>query len=678
MPRKQSGLRVMDLFCGGGGFSEGFHQAGFDVVFGIDFWKPACDTHHTNGLGETRRMDLLETEVDDIVALKKELVKKYGEIDVVIGSPPCTEFSYAKKGGHGDIEEGMLLVRKHLEFVSVFKPKYWLMENVPRLESVLDKECEGSRQSGWKIPYEKLGIPHRRQRELGLEGEYLNIPVGTVFTAWEYGAPENRRRFIAGDFPIHLVDDQKVGKERDVSLGGVIGRLEAGIKAAGKNGTVADPNYPNHRVKRADVRDLDYDTSVHPMYWEEMRHLKRRHIQYGKMSLPEDLTLPARTIMATSNSSSRESILLETGRTVSYQGKNRDVYRQPTVREVACIQGFPLDFQLIADKLNDRYKLIGNAVPCQLSNALAKAILDGATSKPPTNEPGFSARAKTSGVRLAKNHGMPIITKPKRIVSEAKDIGDVHKEFRARENKSFRRKLLSSKLENDSSILIFENASVDGGKLRGGTEWKTCFQQGMGDTFHRVYLDEVSVSMILRALSAPLDSSDIKRLFRSLLDDVGKGVPVLKDGWVEFTGYASSQEMLSLVTKKRLRLADVALFQRAFTTDMPELHGFVGPIDFFDALDAVMLLNLCKEEFKGFANRMVFVPSMKDKGGYSSVLDSRVVPSLKNVEVPLVTLVAGLMSAEVLRIMYEGSKRGGYHDSILAAHGLITKWCSAQ
>ena len=101
----KKGITVIDLFCGGGGLSEGFHQAGFDVVFGIDNWRPACETHEMNGLGETGNIDLLDFGVDDVLNLKKDLERRYGTIDIVIGSPPCTEFSFAKKGGRGDIEK---------------------------------------------------------------------------------------------------------------------------------------------------------------------------------------------------------------------------------------------------------------------------------------------------------------------------------------------------------------------------------------------------------------------------------------------------------------------------------------------------------------------------------------------------------------------------------------------
>ncbi len=680
MRGNKPGVRVIDLFCGGGGFSEGFHQSGFDVVYGIDFWVPACETHTLNGLGVTEKMDLLKADVDDILEIKKRLEAEHGAIDIVIGSPPCTEFSFAKKGGRGDLEKGMLLVRKHLMFVSVFRPKYWLMENVPRLEQVLDKECEKSPQGGWTISYEKLGIPRSRWKELGLEGDCLHIPHGKVFTASDYGAHENRKRFIAGDYPCTSMDDLKVDPRQDVSLGGLLSSLENGVRKAGKQGHVKDPNYPGHKVKVDHVRDHFYDTSLHPMYWEEMRHLKRRHIQYGRMSLPEDSDLPARTIMATANSSSRESLILSTDRKIKYQGRSRKVYRQPTVREVACIQGFPIDFQLAARTLNDRYKLIGNAVPCQLSFALAKGMLRDMEGRLPSADKMFRSRIAESARRLRENDDLPIVTRPKSMVDEAEDIGKVHMEFSARDRKHLRRKLLSSKLENDSSIVIFENAVLDDEKIRGGAEWKACIQRGMGGTFHRVYIDDVSVGSILRSMSSTLDGRELKRLVDSLFEEVDKGIPVLTDGWVEFPGYSGDiGSALEAVSKRRLGLPGCSMFQKAFTSDMPNLGRTAGPIDLFDGLDAIMLSTFASKDFAGMSQRNLYIDEMDDSDDYPHRIDPRIVPRIEEADMPLVTLSSALMSVHVLAKMYKSDddvSGSPYGRSIHALDDKVVKWAS--
>jgi site-specific DNA-cytosine methylase len=669
----------VDLFCGAGGFSEGFHMAGFDVVYGADFWKPACDTHTLNGLGRTDKVDLLPYEVDDVLSLKARLETEHGPIDVLIGSPPCTEFSYAKKGGKGDVKKGMLLVRKHLLFVALFKPRYWLMENVPRLEEVLAKECDESIKTGWRISYDKLGIPPSRVKELGLKGDHLSIPVGRVHLASDYGTCENRKRFIVGDYPLEAMDAFKVDRNYDINLGGLIERFQKSIKASGKSGKIEDPNYPGHFIRTEDLRDNSYDTSVHPMYLEEMRHLKRRHIQYGRMDLPDDLSHPARTIMATYNSSSRESILFETDKKMMYQGKRRPIYRQPTVRMVAAIQGFPIGFQLVAQHISDRYKLIGNAVPCQLSYALARAIREDIRARvTKANDEDFQKRALITFKRADSSDG-PIVGRPTSAVNQADDIDrKAGMMFKARPNKQFRRKLLSSKLEEDSCVMVFENAEVVDGRTTGSDCWKICVQRGAGSEFNRVFLDEISVSRIIQALKVPLDSSDIRELASYVLNDADKGIPALADAWVEFPGYGDElPDFRRFVLKKRLRLPGVAEFQRAFTTDVPDFGHCVGPIDFFDGLDGIMLRSITEPQFIRFKNRMVRMHTLKDSDTYPARNDPRIVPVIENVEMPLVTLLASLLSVHTLRTMYEYDTDAfsrAYPCSIKLADERTLKW----
>lgn len=655
MRGKKPGVRVIDLFCGAGGFSQGFHMAGFDVVYGADFWKPACDTHMLNGLGLTERVDLLPYGVDDVLALKKRLEDNHGRIDILIGSPPCTEFSYAKKGGRGDIEKGMLLVRKHLLFVSLFRPKYWLMENVPRLEEVMALECEGSSEKGWRISYERLGIPPGMASSLGLRGDSLEIPAGMVHLASDYGTCENRKRYIVGNYPLEALDEFKVGKDYDISLGGLVERFEKNLSSAGPSGRMEDPNYPGHLINVQNLRDNSYDTSVHPMYLEEMRHLKRRHIQYGRMDLPDDLCNPARTIMATYNASSRESILLDTGRRMTYQGKSRPIYRQPTVRFVATIQGFPLDFQLASPRINDRYKLVGNAVPCQLSYALARCIREDIRANLKGFEDEFRERGRTT-LRRANLRKGPIIGKPSRLVDEAQDMslgrGMV---FRARQDKQFRRKLLSAKLENDSSVVIFENSNVNGDVIRGGTNWRACLQMGVGSRFHRVYLDDVSVPALFGSLRQSLDSHELMSVVHHALAKADKGIPRLSERWVEFPGYNGDlRTYLKLIGKQSLRIPSVSLFQRMFTEDMKDIRPYVGPLDFFDGLDAIMVRSFSSENGRQLTSRRLRVAKVKDADTYAHRADPRIIPNIENASMPFVTVTGACLAVHVLRKMYEG------------------------
>jgi DNA (cytosine-5)-methyltransferase 1 len=91
-----SGATVVDLFCGAGGFSEGFRQAGFRVVYGLDNWPVACASFRANHPGaRVDCRDALTVEPSEIP-----------DADVIIGGPPCPDFSYANPGerrpGEGD------------------------------------------------------------------------------------------------------------------------------------------------------------------------------------------------------------------------------------------------------------------------------------------------------------------------------------------------------------------------------------------------------------------------------------------------------------------------------------------------------------------------------------------------------------------------------------------------
>jgi|GEM_PF-1834062 len=678
MAKTNLGITVIDLFCGAGGFSEGFHQAGFDVILGIDNWEPACRTHTINNLGETRNLDLLEFDVDKVLALKKDLEKEYGIIDVIIGSPPCTEFSYAKKGGKGDIEKGMLLVRRQLLFVALFKPKYWLMENVPRLEHVLDKECIGSKKKGWYIKYDKIGIPKNRLTELSLDSDSLEIPTGETLTASDFGTHENRKRFIAGYYPLELVQEQKVTEEVDVSLGSLLDDLAANIASKGDNGMVTDPNYPHHKIRKKDVRDYFYDTTLHPMYWEEMRHLKRRHIQYGRMHLPENREGTARTIMATYNPSSRESLILETDRYTNYHGRRRKLYRQPNVREVACIQGFPLDFQLLSDRITQRYKLIGNAVPCQLSFAIAKGILRDTEINKGQWSNAFKSRMNTTLNRLMDNDFRPIIPKPIRILNEADDIKNVNHEFKAKEDKRIRRRIMSGSIYGDSCIIILENSEFKEDKIMGGPVWKACIQKGQGSRFHQVYLDLNSVSNIIRSMKKSLNIEKPCELLHIIINEGDKGIPLVKQSWIEFPGWSQGfEEHVTHIANKRRYLSDLETFQKNFTSDIKDIGEIISPIDFFDGLDAIMLRGYSNKKFRYLKDTTIYVERLEDEGVYKNRIDPRIISHIDNARIPMATIMASLLAVHILNNMYQKTPKldnKQYAKSIQDADKVILDW----
>lgn len=165
-----SSLSVIDLFCGGGGFSQGFAEAEYDIVAGIDIDDDALTTFNENHDGTAINADLYD-------ANPHRVTKNYGidrgEIDVVIGGPPCQGFSAA---GKNEDDERNDLVREYFEWVEYLEPSYWLLENVPGLLN-----HDNGKLIDWIIG----------------RAEYLDYTVDyDVHNADEYGIPQDRERLI--------------------------------------------------------------------------------------------------------------------------------------------------------------------------------------------------------------------------------------------------------------------------------------------------------------------------------------------------------------------------------------------------------------------------------------------------------------------------------------------------
>lgn len=338
-------LRVVDLFSGGGGASEGYSQAGFDVVMALDNWKPARDTHHRNH-------PECDSRLGDVMKLTWQEIAEF-EPDVLHGSPPCTQFSFANRGGGGDVDQGLELIHQFLRLVAMLELeaglKWWTLENVPRVMNYVPD----------RVSYSIIGIDR--------DG-YLEIPQREIFVASDFGAPTKRKRFVAGRFPSPTPTHGE-GLKPLRTLGDVITSLPDPV-AGRPDGYVewVDPTTPKQlHGSVVDLNDHFYDTTFGESEILENRKSKVDHSWYGRMSFPDSLEVPARTIMATFMRTSRETIIIDDPR-------RPGEFRFPTVREAACIQGFPVTYQLQGSSLSQRYKVIGNAVPPPLTYAIGEAI----------------------------------------------------------------------------------------------------------------------------------------------------------------------------------------------------------------------------------------------------------------------------------------------------------------
>lgn len=349
----------VDLFAGAGGFSEGFRQVGIAVKVAYEYYEPARLTHEKNQ-PDTKAI------LKDILHLTPEEVRAdlAGEqLDILFGSPPCTEFSGSKNGGDGDVEKGFECVKAFLRLVHLLRPRYWVMENVPRLLVFLRGHLQGECKD--RISLHDIGLPE--------EGGFLLIPTIVTLNSVEFGVPQARKRVFLGDFPIPEPTDQVA-----LSLQAILDALPDAEGRADGRRRVSDPLYSEIKLTERQVTDhFDQQGVLYPEELYQLRRLKRDHSWYGRMDIPDRLAEPARTVLARQNRVSREGIYVPT--------RNGDGIRRLTPREIACLMGFPLTYQFYGRSDRIRMEQIGNAVCPPVAAAIGRKILldAGLTGQPP-------------------------------------------------------------------------------------------------------------------------------------------------------------------------------------------------------------------------------------------------------------------------------------------------------
>lgn len=355
-------LRAIDLYSGMGGWSLGLHMAGIDVVASYEWWAKAARTNKKNNGHAACEVDIRELRVEDLPK----------NIDIVVGSPPCTQFSFANRGGQGNIEDGLRDVEKFLEIVDYLKPKFWAMENVPRTAEII---ADRIRSGGSLEKFSKL------------------MPNVIVVDMSEWGLPQGRKRCIIGNFDVGLLYGyQKLTKVRH--LRDVIEALDKAV--------IYDPIY-GIRLSRNQLTDHRVEDYLSVEEARLNREGKAHHPIYNNMSFPDVLDRPSRTITATCTRVSRESIVIE-----DLQSHGR--YRRLSVRERGCLQGFPITYKFYGDSYAEKLKMIGNAVPPLMTFYIAQAMLerqpdDVLTPReaiksfvPPTEQPAFTLPDKPGSV----------------------------------------------------------------------------------------------------------------------------------------------------------------------------------------------------------------------------------------------------------------------------------------
>ena len=334
--------KVIDLFCGIGGFSKGFEKQGFEVLFGIDNWDIALETFKKNH-------EKAQTLNKDIRELEDNFYMEYnGEIDIIIAGPPCQGFSMSGKRNINDKRN--TLFEEIIRAVKLTNPKIVVIENVVGILSM--KNSEGKFVKN---------LIHKNLEELGYEVKHK------VLNASDYGVPQSRKRVI---FLASRIGNLNFPEPSNLR-----------ITVMDALGNIPDVN-KNVYLKPKTNFQKSMSNSVKEIFnHEAMNHnhnvLNRiRHVPPGG----NWKNIPSKIYNVGGEHSNNYRRLDPNKPSITLKHATKSMIIHPkfdrviTAREVARLQSFSDSFTL-AGSTTDQHQQLANAVPPLLGEAIAKIII---------------------------------------------------------------------------------------------------------------------------------------------------------------------------------------------------------------------------------------------------------------------------------------------------------------
>ncbi|MEM2619361.1 MAG: DNA cytosine methyltransferase [Candidatus Hadarchaeales archaeon] len=354
--------RVLDLFCGAGGLSLGFAMAGFKIVGGIDNWSAAAETFSRNHNAPCLKADITHLSAH-------HLLREFGDIDVLVGGPPCQGFSTAGKRALDDPRNK--LVGEFLRLVLQIRPRAFVMENVEGFANF----CKGELAAEVVEEVERAGY----------------LVVCGCLNSVNYGVPQRRKRFFAigslerkpslprpthwngkGNLYAYLLEHPPTFLDATSDLP-LIGPGERADEYASPPKTPYQQlmrdgstlltlhEAPRHTTKMVKLLELiPPGKSAFDILDQIPPHLRPTsgYPNSYKRILPDE---PAPTITRNFTTPSSANCV------------HPFVPRALTLREGARLQSFPDTFEFLGS-FTDKRLLIGNAVPPLLAKAVAEEV----------------------------------------------------------------------------------------------------------------------------------------------------------------------------------------------------------------------------------------------------------------------------------------------------------------
>lgn len=327
-------MKIISLFSGAGGLDLGFKKAGFEIPVANEFDKTIWETfeknHPTTQLIKGDIRDITNEQFpDDVVG--------------IIGGPPCQSWSEAGSLKGIDDPRGQLFY-DYIRILKEKQPLFFLAENVSGMLSNRHSEAVKNIID----MFDECGY---------------DVSINLVNSS-DYGVAQDRKRvFYIGfrkdlDITFNFPKPTTPTLESKLTFKDIIWDLkDTAIPALEKN--KANPNknlrYPNHEYFIGTYSTI-FMSRNRVRNWEE-----------------QAFTVQASGRQSQLHPQAPKMVKVDKNDCRFVEGQE-DLYRRLTVREAARVQGFPDDFEFIYDKVDTGYKMIGNAVPIELSKIIALEI----------------------------------------------------------------------------------------------------------------------------------------------------------------------------------------------------------------------------------------------------------------------------------------------------------------
>ena len=384
---------LVDLFCGAGGISHGFQQAGFRVVGGVDFDEDSISTFSRNHRGAKGICtDLSEVSGDE---LAEALGVKPGVVDCIAGGPPCQGFSRNRAFRH---KNGKFVddPRNHLYwhffvFVQYLAPKVVVMENVPEIliksngffrEAVLERFQElGYNANAEVLNAAEFGVPQRRRRAIFVAArDGVRIPF--PWPTHRPGARAGRRTPTSQHLlkPAHelmhqgtLADLAPVGPTVWDAISDLHGKYAETLN--GSSYYALDPSTRYQRERRSGMQEVR-NHFPWPLTDRQLRRISLLGEGEGQAHLPQHLQAKGgygsayRRMQADAQALTLTTWMFHPGSGMFTHPKENRVV---TIREAARLQSFQDDF-VFTGRYHSQCRQVGNSVAPLVARNLGLAI----------------------------------------------------------------------------------------------------------------------------------------------------------------------------------------------------------------------------------------------------------------------------------------------------------------